>query len=201
MIAFFADLQPGNVVLQRAARTSDDEREEMKESSKFLSNMVELMTVQYLHATLPDMSKGVIDVFPAGICAISPLSDSSCTPESLQDYRKLTMGDFQVVSIDAGHMDILKPAGDTKKFELFDKVHEDILSCFYNEELEAWSRHVTQMQQDLIFGRLPCKEPSAERVERALQRTSHWISVNPFATKEEIAEQSKSIGKLVDLDE
>merc|ERR1712039_1163401 len=132
------------------------------------------MNIQYRDAMYPDMSAGVIDTFPADICAISPTKDASCTVDSLEGYGKLTRGSFQIWSINGGHMDVLKAAPGATSCDLHDRVIADMLKRWENDELEQWKSDLRGLKQDQLFGRLPCKV-SDMSFDKALFKAHDWV--------------------------
>lgn len=107
LLKWFSSLQPQNILLHRTAHeTSDAEFEEQVQSSKFLSDMLQLMRCQYRDAMYPDPARdfGEMEV---SIMAFSPLLDPSCQPEHCKDWGRLT-NDFQLQTVNAGHMDCLQ---------------------------------------------------------------------------------------------
>lgn len=124
MLSWFAELQPDNLLLNRAAKAEEAERQEMIEGSKMLKSMVDIMTDQYMNGMFPDMKNKVIDKFPAHIAAISPLDDKNCQPDDIENYSKLTDGRFELLKFKATHMGILKD----EKFH--DAIIKDMLTYF-----------------------------------------------------------------------
>eukprot|EP00440_Ansanella_granifera_P043414 gb/GFBE01047063.1/.p1 GENE.gb/GFBE01047063.1/~~gb/GFBE01047063.1/.p1 ORF type:complete len:503 (+),score=104.18 gb/GFBE01047063.1/:1-1509(+) len=109
LLKWFASLQPENVLLHRTAwETSDAEFEEQIESSKFLSDMLNVMRTQYRDAMFPDPDRDFGE-FQAPIMAISPSQDENSQTVHMQDWGLLTSAGFELESVDAGHMDCLQP--------------------------------------------------------------------------------------------
>eukprot|EP00434_Breviolum_minutum_P023246 symbB.v1.2.020503.t1/scaffold1732.1/size104343/2 len=107
LLKWFSSLQPSNVLLHRAAfETNDSEFQEQVESSKFLSEMLQLMRCQYRDAMYPDPDRD-FGVMTVPIMAFSPLEDPSCLPEHCKDWSRLTSA-FQLETVPAGHMDCLQ---------------------------------------------------------------------------------------------
>lgn len=124
LLAWFYSLQPDNVFLKRAVEKGDDEFEEQVKSSKFLSDMLSLMRRQYRDAMYPDPDRDFKAV-PANITAFAALLDEGSQPEYMEDWKLLTLGNFQNVSLNAGHMDCLAP-NEAAKCELFDYLDGDL---------------------------------------------------------------------------
>ncbi|CAK9045444.1 4-xylosyltransferase IRX10L (Glucuronoxylan glucuronosyltransferase 1) (AtGUT1) (Glucuronoxylan glucuronosyltransferase 2) (AtGUT2) (Protein IRREGULAR XYLEM 10-like) (Xylan xylosyltransferase IRX10L) [Durusdinium trenchii] len=107
LLKWFSDLQPENILLRRTAYdTSDSEFQEQVQSSKFLSEMLNLMRAQYRDAMYPDPERD-FGSMPVPIMAFSPLLDDSCQPEHCKAWGRLTE-DFQLENLNAGHMDCLQ---------------------------------------------------------------------------------------------
>eukprot|EP00413_Alexandrium_margalefii_P026820 CAMPEP_0204563644 /NCGR_PEP_ID=MMETSP0661-20131031/34424_1 /ASSEMBLY_ACC=CAM_ASM_000606 /TAXON_ID=109239 /ORGANISM="Alexandrium margalefi, Strain AMGDE01CS-322" /LENGTH=492 /DNA_ID=CAMNT_0051571219 /DNA_START=44 /DNA_END=1522 /DNA_ORIENTATION=+ len=106
LLAWFASLNPGNLLLETVAYGPEDQFEELMESSAFLKSKLELMRLQYRDAMYPDMSKRVIDEFPAELCAVSPLFDGGSQPLDMIGFRKFSKS-FELWEIFAGHSDVL----------------------------------------------------------------------------------------------
>jgi len=196
MLSWFSELQPGNLLLDSAAHASQEDRDEMKETSKFLANMITLMNTQYRDAMYPDMSKGVIDTFPADICAIAPSKDTMCTVEACEGFHQLTSGRCDIWLIVGGHMEVLKPDTGSTTCELHDRVLADMLAIYENEELRAWTSDLRQLKQEQLFGRLPCTVNDAS-FDKELVKAHQWVAENPYATREDIAKQHATIYELI----
>eukprot|EP00913_Durusdinium_trenchii_P002715 g2513.t1 len=82
------------------------EFQEQVQSSKFLSEMLNLMRAQYRDAMYPDPERD-FGSMPVPIMAFSPLLDDSCQPEHCKAWGRLTE-DFQLENLNAGHMDCLQ---------------------------------------------------------------------------------------------
>lgn len=117
LLAWLLSMQPGNLILKRALDTAADKKalQELYDDSKWLREMVSLTRMQYREAMYPDMPNKVIDVIEAPIMAISPLQDPSCPPEANEGWAKMTTGGFELKTLDAGHMDVLKATQANKK--------------------------------------------------------------------------------------
>eukprot|EP00438_Fugacium_kawagutii_P014739 Skav202463 [mRNA] locus=scaffold149:376082:380096:+ [translate_table: standard] len=87
LLKWFSGIQPQNILLRRTAYdTSDAEFEEQVESSKFLSDMLQLMRRQYRDATYPDPDRDF---------------------GTMSDWGRLS-SNFQLETVNAGHMDCLE---------------------------------------------------------------------------------------------
>lgn len=117
ILAWLLSMQPGNKILTIALETSKDPKalQELYDDGKWLRNMVELTRLQYREAMFPDMSSGIIDKIQAPIMAISPLQDPGAQPEMMQSLDKLAGGEFELKTVNAGHMDILQATKANKK--------------------------------------------------------------------------------------
>ncbi|CAL1158679.1 unnamed protein product [Cladocopium goreaui] len=124
LLTWFYSLQPDNVFLKRAVEKGDDEFEEQVHSSKFLSEMLSLMRRQYRDAMYPDPDRDFKAV-PANITAFAVLQDESSQPEHMEGWKLLTLGKFQNISLNAGHMDCLAP-NESGKCELFEHLQQDL---------------------------------------------------------------------------
>mmetsp|Transcript_72088 Transcript_72088/g.146218 ORF Transcript_72088/g.146218 Transcript_72088/m.146218 type:complete len:233 (+) Transcript_72088:72-770(+) len=109
LLAWFASLNPGNILLERTSQMPKAEMEEQIESSKWLKDTVALMSVQYKDAMYPNMTKKDpdIDLIDCPIVGISSLLDPGAQPAAIQTYEHNTAGQFQLVECYAGHMDVL----------------------------------------------------------------------------------------------
>ena len=124
LLGWFYSLQPENVFLKRAMEKEGDEFEENIKGSKFLTDMLSLMRLQYRDAMYPDPDRDFKAV-PANITAFAALLDEGSQPEHMEGWRLLTLGKFQNVSLNAGHMECLAPGTDGK-CELFEFLHADL---------------------------------------------------------------------------
>jgi len=124
LLTWFSSLQPENVFLKRAVEQGDDDFAAQVSSSKFLKDMLSLMRRQYRDAMYPDPHRDFKAV-SANITAFAALLDEGSQPEHMEDWKLLTLGKFQNVSLNAGHMDCLAP-NDSGKCELFEYMQTDL---------------------------------------------------------------------------
>jgi len=199
MLGWFASLQPGNLLLERAAAAPDDQYEAMRTGSSFLADIVDLLNVQYRNGMYPDMSKGDIDVFPADVWAIAPSSDPKCTPDSIQGYHKITSGRCQVITVEGSHMGCLGSEGSSKPCELHDKVIADMVSCWENQDLQSWASRLRQIRDDSVFGRLVFIR-AMKWADKVLAGAIKWVEANPFADPLDIEEQRASVKAVVEIE-
>jgi len=123
LLQWFSGIQPGNILLHRAAfETSNKEFEEQIQSSKFLSDMLDVMRSQYRDAMYPDPDRD-FGKMAVPIMAFSPSLDESCQPEHCEAWGLLTSGGFQLESLDAGHMDCLQPSQEVASIPSLLDVH------------------------------------------------------------------------------
>lgn len=123
LLAWFASLNPGNLLLETVAYAPEDQFEELVQGSAFLQSKLVLMRLQYRDAIYPDMSRGVIDEFPAELCAVSPLWDGGSQPFDMLGFRKFSKT-FEMWEIRAGHADVLTSP------DFLGRLSEDVLSFF-----------------------------------------------------------------------
>mmetsp|Transcript_18513 Transcript_18513/g.49657 ORF Transcript_18513/g.49657 Transcript_18513/m.49657 type:complete len:288 (-) Transcript_18513:84-947(-) len=125
ILGWLLSMQPGNLVLARAfeaAKANDGTLQAMYSESKWLTSMVTLTRRQYREAMYPDMTKDV-QVLSIPLCAVSPLQDPSTQPEHNAGWNLMTTAECEQLTVDAGHMDVLKAKkkkGHRKEFPLGD---------------------------------------------------------------------------------
>lgn len=131
ILEWLFSMQPGNLILPRALevarRDPEGELQKMYADSKWLRNMVGLTRLQYKEAMYPLMTGDdpVIQKVHCDICAVCPLKDPGATPEVMAGWENISTGKFQMLEVDAGHIDILqaeKKKGQTIKFPLGDAI-------------------------------------------------------------------------------
>mmetsp|Transcript_5324 Transcript_5324/g.15760 ORF Transcript_5324/g.15760 Transcript_5324/m.15760 type:complete len:508 (-) Transcript_5324:63-1586(-) len=119
LLAWFASLNPGNLLLETVAYAPEDQFDELVESSSFMKTKLVLMRQQYRDAIFPDMKQGAIEQFPAELCAVSPLWDGGSQPLDMVGFRKYSKR-FELWEVKAGHADVLSSP------EFLGKLSEDV---------------------------------------------------------------------------
>jgi len=110
LLSWFSQLNPSNILLSRTSQLPTEEMEKAVKESKWLTETVDVMSVQYKDATFPNMTSDNpgIRVVDAPIVAISPLFDPGCQPESMKAWTENTTAECQMITVCAGHMDCLE---------------------------------------------------------------------------------------------
>lgn len=130
LLVWFSGLNP-NPMLSQVARMNRDQVEEAIKQSPWLRDTTELMRVQYRDAMFPDMTS---ESSPCGqvrcpIMAAGLLRDPGCLPEAAKGWKFSTSNVFELVTIDAGHMDCLEFKENDRgrwKCELLDEFSKDM---------------------------------------------------------------------------
>lgn len=114
LLAWFASLQPGNVILERAASLPESEIPQALSESKWLASTVSLMRLQYRNATYPQMigEDAVIKAIPSPIMAFRLMLDAGDTDHAFVPSRFATTAGVELKQIKAGHMDCLLKGSD-----------------------------------------------------------------------------------------
>jgi len=125
LLTWFATLQPGNILLSRTSRLPLEEMEAAVKGSKWLTDTVNVMAVQYKDAMFPNMTADEphIAMVSCPIVAVSPLYDGGCQPDLAAEWTHNTCGQFQMITVAAGHMDCL-----TKNADLMDRLGPDMVA-------------------------------------------------------------------------
>merc|ERR1712150_275982 len=106
LLRWFANLNPVPVLLRTLESV---ENGELKiEDSKYLTDKVLLMKRQYVNAIWPDMERDMRPI-QSPILAVAGNQDQDNPPRSMQGWRLWTSVDFELKSVNSGHMEVFTP--------------------------------------------------------------------------------------------
>lgn len=142
LLAWFASLQPGNFLLARTSQLPPDEVQGAIKASKWLTDTVALMRVQYRDATFPDMTSpnSPIKRLKCPITGICPLLDMGSQPDVIAEWEGITTGHFEMIMVQAGHMDVLQAADKDKKGGMLEIICPDMATFMpnYMKPVDVW---------------------------------------------------------------
>lgn len=194
LIKWFSSLQPENILLRRLGwETTDSEFQAQIASSKFFSDMLRLMQVQYRDAMYPDPDRDFY-VFDAPIMAISPLLDETSQPAHLEGWGLLTSGGFELKTVNAGHMDCLAlPTPETaQKIQgtgSFDAAFKDVMSAAGQWARVHYDGSKTGIDDDFIDDTMPFHPVEwGQQIARNMRKVQAAIEAKQKASKCELAE-------------
>lgn len=109
LLTWFASLNPGNVILERAASLKPEEIPNALKESTWLDKMVSLMKTQYMDATFPQMIGENADIRTVSvpIMAFQLEYDAADKDEHFVKHLFPTTADVEIIKIKKGHMDCI----------------------------------------------------------------------------------------------
>lgn len=110
LLQWFASLQPDNLLLKSTSELAPEKIPDALAQSKFLTDKVNLMRVQYMDACFPEMTgdNPAIKAIDVPIMAFHPIEDLSCPYDACEMWKHATTASLEIHSVKAGHMSILQ---------------------------------------------------------------------------------------------